>query len=345
MIPSQFVIKHPLLTRSLGRLLLLFFIISCSSPDDRFVLQGKFKNINQGELLIYNMEMGRGRMDTVRLTEGKFTYEIALDDSVTLGVIFPNFSEIPVFAQPGKEVQMAGDASNLKEVTVTGTPDNDLMSTLQLELGEMSPVDAAKKVAEVVKEHPTSLVSLFLIKKYYLLKAEPDYAQAAVLLSAMAKASPRWTQLQQLLHEVELLKASAVGERLPSFSAVTIDGARVTDADLSGTVNVVCAWSSWNFDSQNMQRMLKPLKREYGSRLQLMSFCLDATVRECRSTMRRDSITWPTVCDGQMWQSPAIAQLGITEVPTNIVVDRQGRVVARNLSIGQLLEKIREMMK
>jgi len=319
--------------------------MACSSNSDTFVIEGKFKNFNQGTLYVYNMDIGRGRVDTVKLAEGKFVYETEIDDTVALSFIFPNYSEIPVFAYPGAKVSMNGDASNLKEVTVTGTEENNLMSELQLKLNELSPPKATEKVVEFVRQHPTSPVSLYLIRKHFLLTPSPDYKQATELLTLMKEATPKNIKLNQLLTDVTRIGKGVVGQQLPPFSAVTIDGARVSNSDLNGTVNVVCAWTSWNFDSQHLQRQLKPLKREFGSRLQIISLCLDATVQECRTTMRRDSITWYTVCDGQLWQSPAVDKLGITEIPTLLIVDRKGTIVARNLSIADMREKIRGMMK
>lgn len=309
------------------------------------MLEGKFKSFSQGSLYIYSMEPGMGRLDTIMLSEGKFRYEIALEDSMTLSVIFPNFSEIPVFAEVGASASMAGDASNLKEVTVTGTEDNDLMSNFQLEVNKLSPPEVLKQVGVFVEKHPMSNVSLYLIRKYMLLRPDPDYGTAAKLLAKMEKAAPKWKALVNLRKEVSALAATEKDKKVPAFKAVSIDGATVTQADLSGTVNVVCAWASWDFDSQSIQRKLKPLKKEYGSRLQIIGICVDAALKDCRQTMRRDSITWPTICDGRMWNTPIMSKLGIGEIPANMLIDRSGRILARNLSAGELHEKIEKMMK
>ena len=323
----------------------LLLSVACNSSDESFVVEGKFQHFNQGELFVYRMEQERGRMDTVKLMEGKFNYTTELSDTTILSFVFPNFSEIPVIAYPGAKVKMTGDASNLKEATVTGTEENNMLSELQLAVSKLSPPEAQKKAEQFIREHPTSIISLHLVRKYFLLKPDADYQKAKELLALMSKASPKNSQLARLSKEIAQVSTAAVGKTIPSFSAVSIDGARLTNADLSGTVNVVCAWASWNFDSQNLQRQLKPLKRQYGSRLQLVSVCLDATERECRSTMRRDSITWPTVCDGRLWQSDIICRLGITEIPTVIIADSKGKIAARNLGIADMREKIHAMMK
>ena len=69
--------------KSFGYILLALIAASCSNSSDIFVLKGKFKNFNQGELYVYNL-MGRGVIDTVRLSEGKFTYDILQEETSLL---------------------------------------------------------------------------------------------------------------------------------------------------------------------------------------------------------------------------------------------------------------------
>lgn len=43
-------------------------------------------------------------------------------------IVFPNFSEQPIFAESGKSVDIKADASHLKEMEVKGTKTNELMT-------------------------------------------------------------------------------------------------------------------------------------------------------------------------------------------------------------------------
>ena len=57
-----------------------------------------------------------------------------------------------------------------------------------------------------------------------------------------------------------------------------------------------------------------------------------------------DSISWPNVCDGKMFDSQALQQLGMMGVPDNIIV-KDNRIVARNLMGTQLHDKIMELLQ
>lgn len=61
--------------------------------------------------------------------------------------------------------------------------------------------------------------------------------------------------------------------------------------------------------------------------------------------MERDSVKWPVVCDGKMWQSPLVARLGIGRVPSSIIFDRNGKVLARDLRQQNLTDKVESLLK
>ena len=308
------------------------------------MLKGKFKNFNQGELYVYNL-VGRGSVDTVRLTEGKSTYDILLEDTALLSVVFPNFSEIPVVAIPGAELAMMGDASHLREVTVTGTKDNDDLTTFRLKVADKTPPEAAKAAADFIRDHPASPACLYVLNRFFLVKNDADYAKADELLQLMIKASPSAIKLQMLQKHVAELKKSVKGKKLPAFKATSTTGNSVSNSDLNGELNVVSLWATWDYSSRSMQRDLFKLKKDFGQRLKLLSVCLDANKDECKNTAKNDSVTWPVVCDGKMWQSPIVSQLGFTAVPDNIIIDRNGKVIARRLPLAELRKQIEDKLK
>jgi hypothetical protein len=58
-------------------------------------------------------------------------------------------------------------------------------------------------------------------------------------------------------------------------------------------------------------------------RLQAVSISLDADPEKYAYTCRYDSITWPTRCYRQLWNTPIVKQFGITDIPFYILTDHQ----------------------
>lgn len=199
-------------------------------------------------------------------------------------------------------------------------------------------------MADFVGKHPASPVSMYLVDRYYIRTDEPDYAAAAKLLKTMLKADPTNGRTALLLKQTETLKPSAIGAKLPQFAATDTDGKAISLKNLNGKVNVVSAWASWSYDSQNIQRWLRRYKTAKGNDLAVVSLCLDGDKATCLRELKADSINWPTVCDGLMWDTPLMARFGLATVPGNIVADADGRIVARNLSTREMREQLEKML-
>lgn len=326
-------------------IVLLLSIFACGAGNGRFRIEGRFMNINQGEFYIYSPEGKTESLDTVRVADGRFTYEIPLDDKATFIIIFPNFSEQAVFGEPGAKVKISGDASHLKEMEVTGTDDNEKLTAFRLNANRLSPPEVIKAVESFVSENPTSAACVYLINKYLIQTTQPDYARAYRLTGMIAKADPKNGQAVRLRKQLESLKAAAMDNRLPDFSVKDMDGRTVKRAELNGKVNVISVWASWNNDSQTMLRKLKAMRKEYGKDLGLLTVCVDARAEDCRKRTARDSIDWPMVCDGKMWDTPLMKKLGLATVPGNVLTDGSGKIIARNLNADRMKEKIESILK
>ena len=109
-------------------ILLTLVLVGCGTAGNRFKVEGRILNMNQGEFYVYSLDGSVNGIDTVRVDGGRLAYETVCERPTTLIMVFPNFSEQPIFAEPGKTVKLSADASHLKELEVTGTDENKLMN-------------------------------------------------------------------------------------------------------------------------------------------------------------------------------------------------------------------------
>lgn len=320
-------------------ILLTLVLVSCGVDGKHFKLEGRFLHLNQGEFYVYSTDGVLDGIDTIKIEGGRFAYEIPCDEEGTLVMVFPNFSEQPIFTQPGKTVEIKADASHLKELEAEGTDNNKLMTAFRKQVSNMSPQQAVDAAEEFVKHNPKSGVSAWLIRKYFILAPKPDYAKAKQLLDLMIAEQPKNGKLVNLQQQLIGLAATA-GKSLPIFTATDINGNKVTQANLTQSPNaVVFLWASWNYESTDMQRQLKRLKAAKGNGLSVIGVCIDPSKSEMQQSLRRDSISWPTINDGMMFDTKIAKQLGLSQVPANILL-KNGKIVGRNLRMNELKEKI-----
>ena len=337
-------VRWCLLTLSLSYLL-TFSLVSCGPGGNSFRIEGRLRHMNQGEFYVYSPDGGINGIDTIKVHEGRFAYETMLRDAATFVVIFPNFSELAVFGEPGEKAEIKGDASHMKEMTVKGSEDNEEMTKLRMVINRLTPPEIPKAVEAFIKEHQESTASIYLLKRYFVADRQPDYKKAAQLAKMLLKANPDNGQLIQLDKQLKSLQGAGLTQ-LPIFTATDVKGHQVSEKDLKAKVNVVTLWASWNYQSTDIQRRLKDKKKKYGDKLAIVSICLDGSPAECKRTVvDRDSLKWSTVCDGRMWETPLLGKFGFSDIPANVVADNKGRIIARNLSPMKLDEKIEGLLK
>ena len=323
----------------------LFIFTSCGVRNGHFKMEGHFLKMNQGEFYLYSPDGIINGVDTLKLNGGRFSHEIPCETDGLLMLIFPNFSEQPIFAEEGKSVSLEGDASHLKELKVKGTKNNELMSRFRMQISKLSPAEEQKHAAEFIKENAKSPVTLFLLRKYFIQNEQADLKQAEDLLNLVKKEQKNHSILTRIEADLKKIKASAKGQKVPVFSGKDVNGRFVSNANLSGSLSVIYTWASWSYESQDQQRQLRRIARQHGSKLNLIGINADASKPECLKIMKRDSITTPVVCDGLMFETPMLNKLGLMRVPDNLIISKEGRILEHGLSMNELKERLEKLLK
>lgn len=326
-------------------LLALLLLTSCGPSGNQFRLAGRLRNINQGQFLVYSPDGAFAGIDTIKVQNGRFAYEKEVRKDITLMLVFPNFSEQAVFASPGEEVEIKGDATHLKEMTITGTDENDELTKLRIRLNKLTPPEIAAAVAEYIQEEPSSMISIYLLDKYFVNAKTPDYAEAQRLATLMLKANPDNGRLHKLKKQLDGLKNSRLQAMLPVVSSTDINGKSISTSQVKGKIGVISTWATWNFPSTDIQRKLRKLQKQYPQELSLISICIDGDKRECKKRVDRDSLLWTIVCDELMFQTPIVQQLGLFVVPSMVVTNKQGKIVARDIEPNKVVEELEKFLK
>ena len=316
--------------------ILALILVACGTPKGKFHLEGRFRNLNQGEFYVYSPDGYLDGFDTIQVSGGQFEYESDVTVPQTLILVFPNFSEQAVFAESGASVTIEGDASHMKEMTIKGTQVNKEYTQFRMDANRATPPEIIPLVQKFVTDHPQSPASVYLITHYLVQVQQPKYKLAYQLASLMMSSGCKIPRLELLKQQLASLQHTDKGASLPAFQATDIQGRKVGNALLNGRVNVIYTSGTWSFDSHLFQQQLHRLKQQYGSSLTALGFAIDGSADKVREQAQRDSVSWSLVCDGKLWQGAAVTQMGLATVPGNIVVDRGGKVIARNATIDQI---------
>lgn len=321
-----------------------FILLSCSGSGDSFKIRGRLHNFNQGEIFIYSNDGGTSQLDTIKVQDNRFSYETYLSEPATFMLVFPNFSEQVIFGEPGRKASVSGDATRLKEIKVSGTKENRMMTDFRKSTANSSPQEIINEIKSFIEEHPESRICEYLIDKYLIKTEKPDYKTALSLLKQVLKVRPKDVRLLEMKNQLVSLQTIDKGISLPAFSAKDQNGKSVTNDFCKGKIGLIIVWASWCYESDEFIRIAKTLKEDHPDDLSILSISLDASKYNNKQALDRHDVSWQNICDSKMWQSPLVRKLGISDVPDAIIINRNGKIEDFNLPSSQLREKIENLI-
>lgn len=259
---------------------------SCGTDSRHFRIDGRLLHLNQGEFYVYSPDGTINGLDTIKVQAGRFSYEVACDRPMTLMIVFPNFTEQPVFAQPGKSVDLKGDASHLKEMTVKGTKDNELMNKFREMIRNAAPPEMKKCAQLFVQDHPESRVGAYLVDRYFIHDANPDTKTAVRLVDLMIEKQPENGYLKRQKRQLTASFVATKGADIPNVLGTTIDGKTIGRVQLTkAPVTVVCALATWKYESMSQFRRLAAYAASQQGRVAVVGVSIDASSSLVRSQL------------------------------------------------------------
>lgn len=259
---------------------------SCGTDSRHFRIDGRLLHLNQGEFYVYSPDGTINGLDTIKVQAGRFSYEVACDRPMTLMIVFPNFTEQPVFAQPGKSVDLKGDASHLKEMTVKGTKDNELMNKFREMIRNAAPPEMKKCAQLFVQDHPESRVGAYLVDRYFIHDANPDTKTAVRLVDLMIEKQPENGYLKRQKRQLTASFVATKGADIPNVLGTTVDGKTIGRVQLTkAPVTVVCALATWKYESMSQFRRLAAYAASQQGRVAVVGVSIDVSSSLVRSQL------------------------------------------------------------
>jgi peroxiredoxin len=114
----------------------------------------------------------------------------------------------------------------------------------------------------------------------------------------------------------------------PAFALPDLSGAKLSLASLRGRVVLLYFWATWcPYCGKELPAAIEELARAYGDRsLTVLAVNIEERPETVRSWVRQHKVTVPVLLDAD---GDVAADYRVTATPTTILVDREGRLLAR----------------
>ena len=143
-----------------------------------------------------------------------------------------------------------------------------------------------------------------------------------------------------------------IGDKAPELSYKNPDGKNMNLSSIKNKIVLIDFWASWcgpcRRENPNLVQAFKKFNKtkfEEGNGFEIYSLSLDKTKKAWVKAINQDQLFWQYhVSDLGGWQSEGSKKYNIRSIPSNIIINGKGIIIAKNLK-GQALQRFLESKK
>lgn len=148
----------------------------------------------------------------------------------------------------------------------------------------------------------------------------------------------------EIKSKIKKLAAFSEGGTAPEFTMNTPDGVPMSLSDFKGKVTLVDFWASWCGPCRRENPHVLKLYQKYKDRgFDVLGVSLDSNKERWLQAIEKDQLVWNHVSDLKKWKNAAAKLYGVRSIPHTVLLDRDGKVIARGLRSQQLEMKLIEI--
>lgn len=145
---------------------------------------------------------------------------------------------------------------------------------------------------------------------------------------------------------VEKLRRTAIGLAAPDIVLPDPFGKTIALSSFRGKYVLVDFWASWcrpcREESPNLIRLYNRFK---GFGFEIFSVSLDDNKDAWMKAINDDKLLWNHVSDLMKWNSSVVEQYNIESIPFTVLLNKDGKILAKNLRGEALAARVEEAMK
>jgi len=338
---------------------LLIVLNACQGVEkNTFKLNGT-TNLPEGKQIFRiqaNANNQPSTIDTATVTNGQFSFKGSVEQ-IDVNFLFVEGEQVntPFIVEEGvievnllqeqlTEMNLGGTPSNNDLQTYRSLGDNILAKDLQQQYTELQ-ADLINYEKNFIKTNIDSYISALILERFLNQKTMPrnEVKEIFSTYSERIRSSKSGINVSNIVNAP--VNPTAIGEIAPLFDGPTPTGDRIALKSFRGKVVIIDFWASWcrpcRIENPNLVRLYK---RMHDKGLEIVGVSLDRNKASWERAIADDGLTWNHVSNLQYWADPIAQLYSVRSIPAAFVLDREGRIVGKNLRGAQLDAKIEELL-
>lgn len=200
-------------------------------------------------------------------------------------------------------------------------------------------------VKNFIKTHPKSAMSAFILANDLNNPSIP-LSEIEECLTYIDSSLINNSNIKLVNKRMEDKRGTMVGYKATNFTQPNTEGKQVSLSDFKGKYVLIDFWASWcrpcRMENPNV---VAAYNRYKDKGFTILGVSMDSNRDPWLAAIQQDNLTWTHVSDLKGWGNEVGKLYGVSGIPQNYLIDKEGKIVAKDLRGAALEEKLAEIIK
>ena len=311
-------------------------------------------------------------VDSAVVANGKFTMTGNAEKDAYMGMAVKDADWFVMMFNDGTPVTV-----NLNDSTLKGSPMNERLTRYDIEINapysnymmkvqSMSEEEREKKklelagglmiavmkmmegVEKVFKEERETLIPVAFIDDYQLVLGQEKFDSVIATKPAWINHPIAKSQVEYFAQQkaVEAKKNAYVGKQFTDLEEADADGKlhKLSEYVGKGKWVLVDFWASWCGPCmQEMPNVVAAYEKYHAKGFDVVGLSFDNKKEPWLKAIADQKMPWTHLSDLKGWRTVASSVYDVNSIPDNLLIDPQGKIVARGLRAQALQDKLKQI--